>query len=315
LVARVAAVQHTVVSHEQLSACGVRGNAVTTRVKNGRLHRQHIGVYSVGQPTLTKEGRWMAAVLASGASAVLSHGDAARLWGLWDQALGPRVDVSTPQRTRKGAPGIRLHRVRHLPADERTEVEGIPVTSIARTLIDLTDMFGRERLTRWIREAEYLGVLDLEAVDQAIANATGRRRLPTLIAAVEAHRPGQIVRQELEHRFLELCRRYDVPIPDTNVPMIVAGRSRSVDCLWREQQVVVELDGRSAHDNPAAFENDRARDAALTAAGYRLLHYTWRRVTTEGRAIARELRAVLAAPQSSAPSSRSTLRAIASEDA
>ena len=174
-------------------------------------------------------------------------------------------------------------------------------------------MFGRERLTRMIREADFQGVLDLEALDAAIARASGRRRLSTLIAALEIHRPGQAVRSELEHAFLELCRTENIPAPDTNVPMIVGGRSRKLDCLWREQRVVVELDGRAAHDDPRAFEEDRARDTALNAAGYRTLRYTWHRVTKDAPRVAAELRATLA--QSSTPSSRSTLRAIASDEA
>ncbi len=312
---RIAARQQSLVTVEQLAACGIRRNAVSRRVSNGFLYRQFRGVYSVGQPRLTRDGRFMAAVLASGPSAALSHLDAAALWGLCKRAPGARVHVTTPVRSRKAQRGIRLHRVRQLSEDDVTVKNRIPVTTVARTLVDLTDTFGRERLTRIIREAEFQGVLDLAALDRAIERAKGRHRLSTLIAAVETHRPGAIVRSELEHAFLELCQIESIPEPETNVPMIVGGRSRKLDCLWREKRVVVELDGRAAHDNPAAFEDDRARDAALTAAGYRPLRYTWRRVTTEGRAVARELRAVLATPQSSAPSSRSTLRAIASEDA
>ena len=174
-------------------------------------------------------------------------------------------------------------------------------------------MFGRERLTRILRQAEFQGVLDLDSLDRAIERANGRNRLSTLIAAVETHRPGTIVGSELEHAFLELCRNESIPQPETNVPMIVGGRSRKLDCLWPEQGVVVELDGRSGHDKPAAFEDDRARDTALNAAGYRTLRFTWRRVTHDGARVAAELRATLA--QSSTPSSRSTLRAIASDEA
>ena len=150
-------------------------------------------------------------------------------------------------------------------------------------------------------------------LDQAIARANGRKRLSTLIAAVESHRPGAVVRSELEHAFLELCRTENIAAPETNVPMLVGGRSRKLDCLWREQRVVVELDGRSAHDRPGAFEDDRARDAALTASGYRTLRYTWRTVTNDGARVAAEVKATLA--QSSTPSSLSTLRAIARDDA
>jgi hypothetical protein len=256
----------------------------------------------------------MAAVLASGPGAVISHGDAAALWGLWDRTPASWVDVTTPVRSRKGLAGIRLHRVRRLHADDLSVCDGIPVTSVARALVDMTEQVGRERLTRLIREADYLGLLDLDALDQAIERTRGRHHLASLTAAVAVHRPGEIIRGELEHAFLELCRGHDLPGPETNVPMVVAGRSLSIDCLWPDARVVVELDGRQAHASAVAFEADRARDAGLTAAGYRCLRYTWRRVATEPSAVAAELRAVLG-PQSSAPSRRSTLRAIASEDA
>ena len=307
-----AAERHNLVTTEDLAACGIHGSAVQRRVRNGRLHRKYKGVFAVGSPRLTQEGNWLAAVLASGPEAVLSHVDAAVLWGIHPRP-GVVIHVTTARRSREGAKGIRLHRVRRLSPDDVTVRHGIPVTTVARTLVDLTDMFGRERLTRIIREAEFQGVLDLPMLDQAIARANGRKRLSTLIAAVRAHRPGAVVRSELEHAFLELCRTENIPAPETNVPMLVGGRSRKLDCLWREQRVVVELDGRSAHDRPGAFEDDRARDAALTASGYRTLRYTWQRVTNDGARVAAEVKATLA--QSSTPSSLSTLRAIARDDA
>ena len=308
----MAAERHNLVTTEDLAACGIRGSAVQRRVRNGRLHRKYKGVFALGSPRLTQEGVWLAAVLASGPEAVLSHVDAAVLWGIHPRP-GAIIHVTTARRSREGAKGTRLHRVRRLSPDDVTMRHGIPVTTVARTLVDLTDMFARERLTRIIREAEFQGVLDLTMLDQAIARANGRKRLSVLIAAVEAHRPGAIVHSELEHAFLELCRNEDIPQPETNVPMVVGGRSRKLDCLWRAQRVVVELDGRAGHDKPGAFEDDRARDTALNADGYRTLRFTWRRVTRDGARVAAELRATLT--QSSTPSSLSTLRAIARDDA
>ena len=292
-VARIAARQHTLITHEQLVAVGIRGSAVSRRVATGRLNRRYRGVYVVGQPSLTREGRWLAAVLASGTGAVLSHLDAAVLWGVYDRT-GAKIHVTTAHRSRKGSGDIRLHRVRHLDAEQVTVVNRIPVTTVARMLVDLTDVLGRERLTRIIREAAYRGLLDLDQLDAAITRAHGRRSLPTLRAAVQAHRPSTIIRSELEHRFLELCRTANLPQPDTNVPALVNGKSIRHDCLWPTQGVVVELDGTAAHDRSDAFESDRARDAAVAAAGLRTLRYTWKRISEDADAVAAELRAVLA---------------------
>ena len=126
-----------------------------------------------------------------------------------------------------------------------------------------------------------------------MARAHGRRRLARLDAALEIHRPQTVVRSELEHRFLELCRRAGIPEPETNVTLRVAGRPYEVDCLWREQRVVVELDGAAAHDTSRAFERDRERDAALVAAGFRSLRYTWRRLTRHPEAVISEVRRTL----------------------
>lgn len=285
------------VTYQQLADMGIRGNAVTHRLRNGRLHRCHRGVYAVGQPRLTSEGRWLAAVLASGPGALLSHLDAAVLWGI-HTGSGATVHVITDRRSRQSLPGIRLHRARRLVAADGSEAKGIPVTTVARTLVDLTDMFGHKRLTRIVREADYLGMLDLGQVDACLARSHGRRRLNILKAVVQAHRPGRILRSELEHRFLELCRQHGLPEPETNVRTTIRGRRLELDCLWPDQKVVVELDGAAAHAKPHAFESDRARDSALTAEGYRALRYTWKRVTGSPDTVIAELRDTLAITRS-----------------
>jgi hypothetical protein len=147
--------------------------------------------------------------------------------------------------------------------------EGIPVTTVARTLVDLTDVLGSDRVLRAIREAEFLRLLDHQALNAAVKRAHGRKRLTVLKEAIQAHTPGQIVREELEHRFLELVRAAGLPPPETNVKITARGRTYEIDCLWREQRVAVELDGRAAHARTAAFESDRRKDAALNAIGLR----------------------------------------------
>lgn len=290
--ARLAARQHGVVSHAQLVRVGIRGSAVTRRLARGRLHRLHVGVFSVGLPDPGREGRLVAAVMAAGPGAVVSHVDAAATWALMDAHPGD-IHVTTPRRSRAGPQGVRLHRVRRLHPDDVTSIRSIPVTTVARTAVDLTDLLETPGLARVLREADYLRLLDLPAMDAAMARAHGRRRLAGLVAALEIHRPRTVVRSELEHRFLELCRSAGVPEPETNVTLRVADRPYEVDCLWREQRVAVELDGAAAHDTPRAFERDRERDAALVAAGLRSLRYTWRRISRDPEAVMAEVRATL----------------------
>ena len=273
--AALAAQQHGVVASRQLAAIGILANAVTIRVDRGRLHRIHRGVFAVGHAACTDRGYALAAVLACGPGAALSHRDAAALWQLIDVKRPGAIDVTVASRSRAGRAGICVHRTRRLHPDEVTTLDGIPVTTVARTLIDLTDCCGRDRQARAVREADYLRLLDLDAVDAALQRAQGRRRLHVLRDVLAHHRPGTVVRSELEHRFLELCREAGLPQPECNVPLQIDGQRYVVDCLWREQRVVVELDGAAAHATQRTFEADRTRDAALTASGFKPLRFTW----------------------------------------
>jgi very-short-patch-repair endonuclease len=282
-----------VVTHRQLAAIGIRGSAVTRRVATGRLERIYRGVFAVGHMQRTREAEWIAAVMACGQGAVLSHLDGAALWKVYD-GRGAKIHVTTTTRSARRLPGIRAHRARRLLAADITVKDGIPVTTVARTLVDLTDVLGGDRILRAIREAEYLKLLDLDALSAAVERAHGRRRLTVLKSALARHRPGQVVRDELEHRFLELVHAAGLPAPHTNVKVQTRCREYEVDCLWRNEGVAVELDGRAAHARAAAFETDRARDAALTAIGLRPLRFTWHRVTTEGTEVIAELEATLA---------------------
>ena len=175
-----------------------------------------------------------------------------------------------------------------------TVKDWIPVTTVARTLVDLTDVLGSDRVLRAIREAEFLQLLDLVALKAAVQRAHGRKRLRVLTEALAHHTPGQIVREELEHRFLELVRAAGLPAPETNVKIKARGRTYEIDCLWRAQRVAVELDGRAAHARTTAFESDRRKDAALNAIGLRPLRFTWFRVTNEPADVIGELDATLA---------------------
>jgi very-short-patch-repair endonuclease len=279
-------------THRQLVAVGIRGSAIGRRVASGRLERVYTGVYAVGHRQRTREARWIAAVMACGRGAVLSHLDAAALWGIYD-ACGEEIHVTTTTRSAREISGIRAHRARRFDAADVTVKDGIPVTTVARTIIELTDVLASDRVLRAIREAEYLKLLDLDTLIAAVQRAHGRHRLSVLKAALARHRPGQIVRRELEHRFLELVHEVGLPEPQTNVKIRTRRREYEVDCLWRDQGVAVELDGRAAHARETAFESDRTRDAALTAIGLRPLRFTWHRVTGEGAEVIAELEAVL----------------------
>jgi predicted transcriptional regulator of viral defense system/very-short-patch-repair endonuclease len=290
--ARLAERQHGLVSHRQLAAVGLSTKAVTRRVEKGRLLRIHRGVYAVGHAQQTSEARWMAAVMACGPGAVLSNLDAAALWKIYD-GEGALVHVTRTTKTGQRLAGVRVHRARRLEPDDITVRNGIPVTTVARTLLDLTDVLGPDRILRAMREADYLRLLDLDALNAAVQRAHGRRRLKVLKQALAHHRPGQIVRDELEHRFVELVRAAGLPAPDTNVKVQTRRRRYTVDCLWREQRVAVELDGRAAHARTLAFESDRRKDAALSAIGLHPLRFTWYRVTNEPDEVIAELEGTL----------------------
>lgn len=221
----------------------------------------------------------MAAVLACGPTALLSHGSAAALWGILFMS-GSAVDVVTAHRTRHNRAGIALHRPRRLHPEDCASHDGIPVTSIARTLLDLAEVVHRRQLRRALDESERLGKFDLRAVERLIGRSKGHRGLGRLKATVRDYRgPSPITRSELERRFLDLCRAAGLPRPQTNI--MVA--EFEVDVVWPDHRLVVELDGHAYHHTRAAFEGDRRRDAELQAAGYRVLRITHRRVEDEPR--------------------------------
>jgi hypothetical protein len=278
------------VSRPQLLELGLTDDWIKSKVRGGVLHRVHPGVYAVGYRADTREARWMAAVLACGPNAALSHFDAAALWNIYGSP-GPRVHVLT-RWNRRGA-GLWVHRARRVHPDDVTIEREIPVTSVARTLVDLTQFLGRDRLLRAVREAEFKRLLHHDVLDAAVQRARGRRNITVLRAALTQHQPGQIVRDELEHRFLELVRKAGIPPPETNVKVKTKRRTYTVDCLWRAEGVAVELDGRAAHARPAAFERDRERDAALSAIRLRPVRFTWQRVTAECDEVIADLLGIL----------------------
>jgi very-short-patch-repair endonuclease len=287
LISELAGRQHGVVTRAQLAALGARTAAIGRWARRGRLHRIHRGVYSVGHTVLTRSGTLIAAVLACGEDAVLSHRSAAELW-----RIGPRsahLEVTAPGRRER--PGIVVHAGRVIPA----VLEDIPVTTPARTLIDLADVLTRRGLERAIDEAEYLR-LDLKG----LRPIPGRRGAGALAALLEERRTESRTRSELEEMFLALCERHHLTRPRTNEHV----EGYEVDFHWPEERLVVEVDGAQAHRTRKAFERDRLRDAELTAAGYRVMRFTQRRLEREPVAVADLLRRA-GAPVAPGPRSRS----------
>jgi hypothetical protein len=198
----------------------------------------------------------------------------------------------TGARSRHGRPGIRLHRVYSLHADDRAQSDGIPVTSVSRTLLDLAGVLNPRQLERALDEAERLRLFDLRAVERLLARSRGRRGVRPLSDLLALRRLPLDTRFELERRFVELCRDADLPPPAVNV--VVEGYE--VDAAWPAARLVVELDGYAFHNTRRSFESDRARDAALQVAGHRVLRLTKRRLEAEPEAIVQELRSLLRAP-------------------
>jgi hypothetical protein len=287
MVAELAARQWGVVSLAQLRGLGLGARAVQLRAESGRLHRLHRGVYAVGHEVLRREGRWMAAVLASGQGAVLSHRSAAAHWGLLDTAAAA-IDV-TSARGRAGSAGIRLHRARSLDARDSTNHRGIPVTTLARTLLDLAAVVRPHRLERALAQAERLQLYDHRAINEVIARANGHRGRAALARAT-AREPAW-TRSELEAWFLSLVRETELPEPLVNITLAAPDHPRlEVDFCWPAQRLIVELDGWETHRTRAAFEADRRKDTALQAIGWRVLRFTRR---TEPSEIKRRLRSLM----------------------
>jgi very-short-patch-repair endonuclease len=303
---RLAARQHGVVAVDQLRALGLTWDWVDARCRQGWLHRVHRGVYAVGRPALSMEGWWMAAVLACGPGAVLSHRSAGQLWGL---VAGPEtghrgrhgrsrgapgaVDVTVPSKSgRKPRTGLTIHRSITLRSDEVTERDAIPVTTPARTLLDLAAVLSRRKLERAVDEAERLGLCGPAELRAIAQRHRGRPGAGPLNALLRTHAIGSTVtRSELEERFLALCRSRRLPQPAVNVPL----HGYIVDFLWPPARLIAEVDGRATHGTSRAFQRDRDRDTRLTAHGYRTLRFTWwdvtRRPAVVGDRVRRTLRA------------------------
>lgn len=271
--------QWGVVTRAQLAEAGLRDRGISDWVRSGRLHRLYRGVYAYGHDRLRLEGRWLAAVLACGPGAVLSHRDAAQLWDLRRSSSG-LIDVTVPsQNGRVKRQGIRVHRSGRLAASEVTTDRGIPVTTLARTLLDLADVLDERALRRAITEAEYQQRFDLTAINAVVENNPGRRTKKLMQAAgAKSHR----TRSPLEDRFLAMLERHGVEEPESAVWI----EGYEVDFVWPRAGLVVELDGVAAHSTRRAIDADRLRDRKLWRAGLRTMRLTSRALDAEAEVLA-----------------------------
>jgi very-short-patch-repair endonuclease len=253
-------------------------------VAAGRLHRRYPGVYVFGHPYLSVEGELMAAVLAAGREAVLSHATAAWWWGLIDEQP-PMIELSVPRRCRPRVEGIKIHRPRHL---ERTHHRRLPVTPLVQTIVDYAARASVKQVKRALAQAEYHHAFELELLEPAMAQ--GRPGTKTVRRALSAHQPELArTRSMLEADFLELCQAAGLPTPQINVML----HGYLIDALWPDRRVVVELDGLAGHRTRAQLESDHQRDLMLRAHGYTVLRYSHDQVTRRPREVAADLRRAL----------------------
>jgi hypothetical protein len=236
----------------------------------------------------------MAAVLACGPRAVLSHRSAAALWGLRPDNRA-KIDVSLPSRSARPRPGIDVHASVTLTPADCTSENGIPFTTLARTLLDLADVVDPRGLERAIEQAEVLRLFDLRAVEEVLARANGRRGAGVLRTVLAGLEEPALTDTELEERFLGLCRAASLPRPEVNewldiddLPAIKA------DFLWRAERLVIETDGWESHGTRQAFERDRRRDERLQLAGFEPLRFTRRRIISEPSGVIRAVSELLA---------------------
>jgi hypothetical protein len=235
----------------------------------------------------------MAAVLACGSGAALSHRSAVALWGI-GSTWGGAIDVTLPSKSRSRG-SIRRHSA-DLPADEVTTQHGIPVTTVPRTLFDLAATMAIDPVEQALRQSERLRLYDSLSLEDLLARYPRHRGNVTIRECLRRRRelPVGVAREELEARFLAFLDRFGLPRPRLNDWLTVGSRRYQADCLWPEQRVIVELDGYETHGTWNAFEGDRDRDRRLVAAGYRGARITWRQLHTIPEEVAADLSALLA---------------------
>jgi len=289
VIAAFAARQHGHVSARQLLAAAIGRGAIQHRLRSGHLIAVHRGVYAVGHVQRTNAARWIAAVLACGDGAVLSHVAAAALWELRPSSAS-KTDVTVPGRAgRRPRDRIVVHRSTVLPASELTVHRAIPTTTVGRTLLDVAARLQPHNLRRTVERSEVLELFDRAAIEHTLDRHPTHPGTAPLRRALDLYREDELTRSDLEALFIALCDTHDLPRPLVN--RIAEGVE--VDFFWPEHRLVVETDGRATHLTRAAFERDRAKDAKLAVAGLRVIRFTHRQLVRDPAGVAATLRALL----------------------
>jgi Protein of unknown function (DUF559) len=269
-VAILRAARHCVIEYDELRALDLAPDDIEYRVDVGRLHRKYTRVFAVGRPDLPLDGVFLAAVLACGPEAKLSFFSSLRKWELRGGGTY-RVDVTAP-RSIKPKKGIRLHRPRSFDDVETTELDGIPITTVAQTLLDVAAPVHRVNIGKLLHEAIVNELFDLNAIARVLARnptAPGTRRLAE---ALTEEVP--FTRSDLEHATLELFRSFSLPEPDTNAWVSDGEKLVEVDFLWREFGLIVEVDGWRYHRSRWRLRQDAAKTAALRAQGWHVIRFS-----------------------------------------
>jgi predicted transcriptional regulator of viral defense system len=303
-IADLAEEQHGVVALGQLNELGLTERTAQDRVDAGRFRRVHGGVYAVGHAPLTKQARYMAAVLACGPDAVLSHRSAVDLYELREDRRA-RIDVTAPNRRGRAPAGIDAHRDRSLVSADRMIVDGIPCTSVARTLLDYAGVAPIWGLRKAIGEAEVLRILNVGAVRDLLRRSKGRRGVARLRMVLdEIHPQTRRTRSEMERMFLRVCSRAALPEPEVNVRLRIGNSVFMPDFLWRDAGLILETDSRQFHATGMAFLDDRRREQKLQLAGWRVSHCTWWEIEHESRRLAETIHGLLVQVANSSPMGR-----------
>ncbi len=276
-VARIAAAHNRVITTAQLEAAGLTRYATAHRLAKYRLHRVHRGVYLLDEPVAASPVTlFTAAVYACGPHALLSHHSAAELWGMGISQEGD-IDVMAVARNPRGRPGLRIHRARALDRQDLRHHHGLPLTSPARTALDLAETAREPDLEQLLATARVKGLITDRELTAVLSRYTGHRGAARLAAVLGRAGGPAFTRSHAERLMLSLMRDARLPAPRVNARV----HGFEVDFLWADQRLIVEVDGFAFHGGRDAFERDRDRDAALVAAGYRVIRVTWRKLVDE----------------------------------
>jgi very-short-patch-repair endonuclease len=266
-----------------MRTAGLTKQGIRRRVEAGWLVRQYEGVYAVGHTALTDKSHLIAAVYACGEQALASHRAAGKLWGILRPAQP--IEVTAP-RGCKPKEGITVHRTRLIHDEDRALIDAIPVTSLARTLVDLADVLPERQLANAVHEAEVLRLFDLKGLERVLERLPGRKGRHKLSRVLSAYRDVQpFTRSRAERHVFEMCEQQGLPAPQVNTWL----GSEEVDFYWPDADLVLEFDG-DVHRTTRAFYADRERDRSLAAQGIHVVRATDR---DDPRALAKQLRTIL----------------------